>query len=69
MLYVGEKKNPIHVCLRGLPKNFLPIVDTQHQAHLSVFPAYNSVLLYPFQPCHYLLCPLLCEASYKRSDI
>lgn len=50
-------------------KNFLPTVNTQHQAHLSVLPVYNSLLLYPFQPCHYLLWPLLCEASYKNSDV
>lgn len=69
MLYAGGGGKS-HTCVPARsPKNSLHTVDTQHQAHLSVFSAYNSVLLYFFQPYHSLLWPLLCEAGYKKSDI
>lgn len=53
MLYAGEKqankqKTP-HTCVpASSPKYFLPTVETQHQAHPSIFHACNLCPLTPF---------------------
>lgn len=53
MLYAGEKKNIVHVCLQALPNTcFSQWTHNIKPISVSSSTLANSVLLHPFQLCH-----------------